>query len=194
MVRDTDTRQRVVQAAAELFRRQGYHATGLNQILELGQAPKGSLYFHFPGGKEQLAAEAISLSGSELSEVFDVVLGAAPAPNVAIVQLAELLASMLEASDYREGCPIATVALDASADSDAIRTACDGAYRRWLETAAGHFRSWGVTEGEAWSLATLVLSSFEGALVRARVQCDVAVVRSVAQMLGDLVDEAIYRG
>ena len=66
--RNTDTRERIIRTAAELFRRQGYDGTGLNQILDVSGAPRGSLYFHFPGGKRQLAVEAVAASGELLGK------------------------------------------------------------------------------------------------------------------------------
>ncbi|HEY8491429.1 MAG TPA: helix-turn-helix domain-containing protein, partial [Dehalococcoidia bacterium] len=66
MSRPTDSRQRMIRAMSRLMQRQGFHATGLNQVLAESGAPKGSLYFHFPGGKEQLAAEAVQASGDRL--------------------------------------------------------------------------------------------------------------------------------
>ena len=60
----TDTRQRLVTAGADLFRHQGYAGTGVKQIVTAAQAPFGSMYHHFPGGKEELGAEAIRSSGA----------------------------------------------------------------------------------------------------------------------------------
>ena len=60
-------RELIIQAATELFEEQGYHATGLAQILERSQAPKGSLYYYFPGGKQQLAVETIRYTASILA-------------------------------------------------------------------------------------------------------------------------------
>ena len=71
MVRRTDTRQRMLDTAADLFQSQGYHATGLTQLTTAGGAPKGSLYFHFPGGKEQLAAEAVQLSSERTGALLE---------------------------------------------------------------------------------------------------------------------------
>src|SRR6187431_1329538 len=123
MSKKTDTRERVLRTAAKLFRTQGYHATGLNQVLAEGEAPKGSLYFHFPGGKEQLAVESLQLSGSEFRAHLRQI--------GSLDEALELLGQRLIESDFKDGCPIATVALDAAGESELIREACDQAYVSW---------------------------------------------------------------
>jgi AcrR family transcriptional regulator len=190
VARRTDTRGRLLRTAAGLLRQQGYNATGLNQVLAQGQAPKGVLYFHFPGGKEQLAAEAITLSGGELREAIATVVTAAPDAITGILALGELFARTLEESGFREGCPVATVALEA-ADNEPIRAACDGVYSSWLKGLRMRLRAWGVAEEEAGPLAAVVLSSLQGALMLARVQRDVAVIRTVTQRVSGLVDQAV---
>jgi len=180
----------VLRTAGELFRRQGYHGTGLNQVVAEGQAPKGSLYFHFPAGKEQLATESIDLLGGELRQAIGAVLSAAPDPRAAMLRAAALLGQALEGSGFRDGCPVAVMALEAAADSEPIRAACDGAYDSWLEVIGGYLRSAGVAEDEAGPLADFVLSSIEGALLLARVRRDVGVLRAVAERLGAIVSAA----
>ncbi|TQM81384.1 TetR family transcriptional regulator [Saccharothrix saharensis] len=160
MPRRTDTRQRVVRTAADLFRAQGYHATGINQVLAEGGAPKGSLYFHFPGGKEQLAVEAVTLAGNELCDALAAVLDSEPDSAKALAQALELLGRDLLASDFRSGCPVATVALDAASDSEPIRAACADVYARWQRLIAAR------TGDE--DVATVVLAAIEGALLLAR--------------------------
>ena len=158
-----ETRERLLRTAATLFRQQGYHATGLNQVVADGRAPKGSLYFHFPGGKEQLAAESVALSAEEVRSRLLAVLhesptGAPGGPPVSTLPegtdssgpvdpagvdspagvdgpigadgvdgVLELFAARLVASDFRGGCPVATVALDAAGESEEIRAACAAA-------------------------------------------------------------------
>src|SRR6266508_4604367 len=190
MARQSDTRERLLRTAAGLFRRQGYGATGLNQVLAESRAPKGSLYFHFPAGKEQLAAESVALGGDELREAITAVMVVAPDAATGITGLGEFFARALEESAFREGCPIATVALDAAADSEAIRATCDGVYSSWLQGLAGRLRTWGVADEEAEPLATLVLSSLQGALLLARVRRDVTVIHSVCRQVGELVARA----
>ncbi|WP_447005459.1 TetR/AcrR family transcriptional regulator [Saccharothrix isguenensis] len=179
MPRRTDTRQRMVRTAAELFRSQGYHATGLNQVLAEGGTPKGSLYFHFPGGKEELAVEAISLAGNDLRDALAAVLDAEPDPVKALAQALELLGEDLLASGFRKGCPIATVALDAAADSEPIRLACEEAYESWQSVIAARVGDDG--------LATVVLAAIEGALLLARTRRSLAPLRTVGARLGVLL-------
>ena len=71
MPRRTDSRSRMIHAAAELFRQRGYHATTFSDLVRDSGAPRGSTYFHFPGGKAELAREAIARAGDELEEMVD---------------------------------------------------------------------------------------------------------------------------
>ncbi|MFQ6331972.1 TetR family transcriptional regulator [Nocardia sp. CWNU-33] len=186
-----DTRQRVLDMAAGLFQRQGYNATGLNQVLAQSGAPKGSLYFHFPGGKEQLASEAVSLAGDRLGEDLRAVLASAPDVRTAIIQMCDLLARNLEDSGFHEGCPVATVALEAASDSAQIRTACDSVYTRWLDGLAGYLRSQSVSSSAADRLAALILSSLQGALLIARVKHDVSWVLTVSTEIAEVAARAV---
>jgi TetR/AcrR family transcriptional repressor of lmrAB and yxaGH operons len=186
MPRRTDTRALMVATAAHLLRRQGLHSTGTSQILAESNAPRGSLYFHFPEGKEQLAIEALALSGRELGERMSAELDAAPAIGDGIVRLGEMFARSLLASEFRDGCPIATTALEA-AESVAIRTACATVYDAWSQGLSARLEVAGATAQDATRLAQLVLSSIQGALILARVQRDPDVVRQVTQDLAEMV-------
>ncbi|WP_189221062.1 TetR/AcrR family transcriptional regulator [Saccharothrix coeruleofusca] len=187
MARRNDTRDRVVRTAAALFRSQGYHATGLNQVLAEGGAPKGSLYFHFPGGKEQLAAEAVAHAGQELGDALREVLARQEDPVEALRSALWLLSEGLVASDFRDGCPVATVALDAAAQSETIRRACAGVYDGWRSAIAEHLRT---RFPDADELATVVLAAIEGALLLARTRRDLSPVDAVAARLGALLGKA----
>jgi TetR/AcrR family transcriptional repressor of lmrAB and yxaGH operons len=191
MARHTGTRERVLETAATLLQRQGYTATGLNQVLAESNAPKGSLYFHFPGGKEQLAAEAITISGPRLGEQMAGIVLAAEGPGQALAGLADLFATGLETSGFRGGCPVATVALEAAADSEAIRSSCDSVYGSWAAGLSLVMRRWGVTEADALPLSELVISALQGAILLARVRQDTTVIHTVAGLLAAQVSQAL---
>jgi len=178
MVRRTDTRQRMLDSAAELFHKQGYHATGLNQLVAAGGAPKGSLYFHFPGGKEQLAAEAIQQSAERLCDTLRTVVANSPDVITGIENVVDALATSLDESDFQRGCPLATVALDASGESETIRQACADGYTSWHTLIAGALNS-----EKAGELATIVLAAVEGGLLLAKTLHDTAPLRAIAPHL-----------
>lgn len=182
MAKHGETRERLVRTAATLFRTQGYHATGLNQVVAEGGAPKGSLYFHFPGGKEQLAVESVAFSAGE---VHSTLRGA-----TSLDEALAVFADHLVASDFRNGCPVATVALDVAAESDAIREACVTAYASWHELLVDFLRGQGIHADRAPGLATTVLAAVEGALLLARTQRDVAPLRQVAADMRVLIEGA----
>jgi TetR/AcrR family transcriptional repressor of lmrAB and yxaGH operons len=186
-----ETRERVLRTAGELFERQGYHGTGLNQVLAESRAPKGSLYFHFPGGKEQLAAEATARSGQELARTLASAALGAPDARDGVTAVGEHFVRVLEESGFRKGCPVATVALETAADSEPIRAACDETYTSWQQGIAAAMRGWGVPDGKADALAALVLSSLQGALLLARVRRDATVIRTITRQLADLVGREI---
>jgi TetR/AcrR family transcriptional regulator, lmrAB and yxaGH operons repressor len=192
MARHTGTRGRVLETAAALFQRQGYTATGLNQVLAESSAPKGSLYFHFPGGKEQLAAEAVRASGLRTGGQMAEVVLAARDPGEALAGLAGLFAASLEASGFHSGCPVATVALEAAADSETIRASCDGVYGSWAEGLSLALRRWGVAGQDALPLAELVISGLQGAILLAKVRRDTAVIHAVARQLASHIGQATH--
>jgi TetR/AcrR family transcriptional repressor of lmrAB and yxaGH operons len=182
MAKRGDTRERLLRTAATLFQTQGYHATGLNQVVAEGRVPKGSLYFHFPGGKEQLAVESVNLSAG----VIHAGLRAVDDLDGAL----ELFAQQLVASDFRSGCPVATVALDAAGESEQIREACAAAYASWRELLVEFLVRQGVSAERAPGLATTVLAAVEGALLLARTQRDVAPLRQVGADVRVLIEGA----
>src|SRR3984957_12694753 len=114
----SSTRERIVDASAELFRLQGYSATGVKQIVTAAQAPFGSLYHHFPGGKEQLGAEAIRSSGALYEPLIPAIFDPAPDPPSAVRAFFAGAAELLHETDYADACPIATVSLEVSSTSE----------------------------------------------------------------------------
>ncbi|MFI0372309.1 TetR/AcrR family transcriptional regulator [Actinomadura sp. 1N219] len=185
-----ETRRRVLRTAAELFQRQGYHGTGINQVLAESGAPKGSLYFHFPQGKEQLASESVALSGQAVGGALATAAAAAPDGRDGIAAIGDHFARSLLESDFRKGCPVATVALETAAESETIRSACDAAYGEWRRGIEAALLGWGVPAERAGTLSALVLSSVQGAIMLARVQRDVSVIHEVTRQLGDVIQGA----
>lgn len=182
-----ETRKRVLRTAGDLFQRQGFHGTGLQQVLAESGAPKGSLYFHFPGGKEQLAAEAVAGSGAAIAAAIARLVEQADDTAGAVRALADLLAAGLEASGYERGCPIATVALDAAAESEPIRAACDAGFERWLALLEQRLRDDGFEPADARGKAVLILAALEGGLVLSRTRHDTEPLRLVvAELEGGL--------
>ena len=130
------------------------------------------MYFHFPGGKAQLGAEALALAGRRLGAAISRTIEKAPDVPSAITALAGLLASGLEASGYELGCPIATTALETAATSELIGTAANDAFASWLGALEARLTANGVPEAQARRDAVLVLSALEGALILARTARD----------------------
>src|SRR5262249_11345007 len=144
VARHTSTRRRVLETAARLFQRQGYAATGLKQVLTGSGAPKGSPHFPFPRGQGHLAAESITISGTRVGEQMAAIVSAAEDPAGAISGLANLFAANLSGSGFHSGCPVATVALEAAADSEAIRSRCESVYGARAEGLSVALERWGL--------------------------------------------------
>ena len=104
-------RERMIRTASRLFRRQGYASTSLSEVVEKSQAPRGSIYHHFPGGKEELAREAIALAARGVQRQIRQLAGSAREPGQLVRLLFSAFSHALEKSDFREGCPLATLAL-----------------------------------------------------------------------------------
>jgi len=159
----TDTRRRMIVTTSKLLERQGFHGTGLNQILEEANAPKGSMYFHFPGGKAQLAAEAIAAAAEHIDRALRAHEG-----GTALEALDGYLAQMagwLESTEFSGGCPIATTALEVGATTPEVGDACEAAFDLLISRVAGWLEADGFDPQTARERATLAYSAVEGALI-----------------------------
>ncbi len=162
------SRSKLLSTTADLLQKQGYSSTGLNQILEQSGAPKGSLYFHFPGGKEQLVSAALTQSAESVTEALEAMLVSAPTAVAAVHSVIAFFAAQLSASKFSKGCPVATVALEQAASSDALQAVCSQAYRRWHLLVEQRLLRDGLHASRAESLANLFLVTLEGALLVSR--------------------------
>ena len=187
MAKAADSKGKTLAAAARLFRQQGYHGTALHDILAAGGSPRGSLYFHFPKGKEEIGQAALTLAGEAVRQAIVQAAAASENAETFLVRIVRGMASDLEKSDYREGCPIATAALETAAQSEVLGAATRNAFQKWeLEIKRGLFR-FGLTSGDADLAATLVLSQLEGALLLARTYRSLEPLRRAEQAMKLLV-------
>jgi AcrR family transcriptional regulator len=169
MPRRTDSKERMIAAARRLFREHGYLGTALSDVVTESAAPRGSIYFHFPGGKEELATEVTLLHASDRIAAIN---RAAATTRTA----AELIAAFigrerddLISSGYREGCAVAPIVIESTSSSDQLSNTTRRAFQDLITTLAARLTEKGLTHDKAVQLATNVWTSVEGALILSRV-------------------------
>jgi AcrR family transcriptional regulator len=162
------TKDRIIDSSAELFRRQGYTATGVKQIVAAANAPFGSIYHFFPGGKEQLGVEAIRSSGQLYMQLFATIAMQAPDVLSAVEEFFAGAAETLQETDYADACPIATVALEVASTSEPMREATAEVFDSWISGASEYFVAAGIANESARELAFTMLSLLEGAFIFCR--------------------------
>jgi AcrR family transcriptional regulator len=162
------TRNRILDATAALFMRHGYTGTGLKQIVADANAPFGSLYHHFPGGKQNLGVEVIHRSGAMYGELVMSVFDAAPDLLTGIRDCFEGAAAVLVETDYADACPIETVALEVASTNEPLRIATAEVFESWITAATARFAAAGIDAVEARELAIFTITALEGAFVLAR--------------------------
>lgn len=171
--------------AGRLLRVQGYHATGLNQIIEDSQAPKGSLYHYFPQGKEELACEAIVEAGKQMGARLRSLME--DSPSDALAKLVEMTIRDLETSDFRDGCPIATVSLETTNTSPALQHVCAHIFDGAIKMVEAWLLKLGVDADQAAALAVTTFSAYEGALVLSKVRRDTQPLKQVSQQMAHII-------
>lgn len=167
MPRPDHSRKQLVAATARLLQRQGYAATSVADILRTSGATSGSLYHHFPGGKEQVATAALRASAAvvegELLRAMHSGYRVAEAVQGWVAGRARELDG-----DPSAGCPVAPTALEAAHASEALRSEADRAFTRWSEVLRDALVAEGRGVAEAEATATMVLAAVEGALLLSR--------------------------
>ncbi len=160
----------LVRTAMRLFRRQGYASTGLQQILKESGAPKGSMYYYFPDGKEALGAAAVDMAGGLMLEMLTGLASRHATPRAFLQAYCKTMAGWMAESDFRSGSPVTTTLLETVPKSKPITGACQQAYDSWIEIVAGVYEKSGTPQRDAKSKAELIVMAMEGALILSRVR------------------------
>jgi TetR/AcrR family transcriptional repressor of lmrAB and yxaGH operons len=171
-----DGRERLLDGARRLLAEKGYAGMELRDVAEVGEAPRGSIYHHFPGGKTQLAVEAAELEGAEIRATLERAL-AERGVAATLKMFGEFFRRHAKDHPERLGCPVAAAAL-ARPEDPALAAAATAAFQSWEEPIAAALRAEGVSRKDANAFAGLVVSTIEGALIRARAAGDEAPLKS----------------
>jgi TetR/AcrR family transcriptional regulator, lmrAB and yxaGH operons repressor len=185
------TRQRLVESSAELFGRHGFSGTGVKAILTASDAPFGSMYHFFPGGKDELGAAAIQHSGLGFKALAEAFFDAEPDVAQATWNFFDGAAAMLQRTDYADACPIATIALEIASTSEPMRLAADEAFESWLAVMTSRYRAAGLTPKVSRQLAVQAFCAIEGAFLMTRTARSVEALRICGTAMRDNINRAL---
>jgi TetR/AcrR family transcriptional regulator, lmrAB and yxaGH operons repressor len=180
-------REQIILTMCDLLEAQGYHSSGLNQLVKESGAPKGSLYHYFPDGKEGLAAEAIAHSGRYLNERIRQGLMAEASPAKAVQRFVERIADLVESSGFRAGGPLTTVAMETATTNERLNRCCQAAFAQIEAAFAEKLVAGGIAAGRAAELATFITSAIEGGTLLSRTRHSGDPLRLVARELGRML-------
>lgn len=188
----SETREHIIATTSVLLTQQGYHATGLNQIVRESGTPRGSLYHYFPNGKEELAAEAIRYRGAQMTAHVAGELARIDDPAEAVVRLVRTMVDNLVRREFASGAPVAAVAMEASSASERLRRACEEVYasvRGPFEEALARL---GFDSDIARRRSTAIVAALEGGLVLSYTSLDPAPLEAVGEMLEVLLTQGTH--
>ena len=176
----SSAREKILKTASELMEKQGYHGTGLNEIIQKSGAPKGSLYYYFPDGKEQLASEAILEAGRIVSERFRERRAAEQNAAQAIRDFLYMVAQRMEETKFYTGSTMTMIALETVAKSKRINQACQQGYTMLIEAFRDKLISGGMDTTSAGDMAEMIIAAVEGGIILSRTYQDANHLRRIA--------------
>jgi TetR/AcrR family transcriptional regulator, lmrAB and yxaGH operons repressor len=181
----SDSRASMIRSAAALFGSRGLNATSFSDVLADSGAPRGSIYHHFPGGKQQLAEDAIRWT----SEQVLAHLRACPssAASGVLAWFIDLWRQSVQASGGTSGCPVAGIAVDVGATADDLIGAARAAFSDWAALLASQLQAAGLPAHRAGPVATASLAAMEGALILCRAERSSQPLETIAQELMHLL-------
>ncbi|MEV3972875.1 TetR/AcrR family transcriptional regulator [Streptomyces sp. NPDC050698] len=171
----------MVRGAAELLARGGLGGTSFREVLQHTSAPRGSVYHHFPGGKQELVTAAVSHTGDSLTAVIDAQAGH-PAEDV-VAAVAAAMRHALTSSDLAAGCAVAAATVDAASEFPGLTDVAGGVFRDWQDHLAAALHAGGVARPRADTLAVTVIAALEGAIILSRARHDITAYDHVTREL-----------
>jgi TetR/AcrR family transcriptional regulator, lmrAB and yxaGH operons repressor len=185
MVARGSTRHKMLVSAAEVLRERGAAGVTIDAVLSRSGAPRGSVYYHFPDGRNQLLSEALQFAGDSITSLID---GAAGRGGTSLIgEFVDFWERTLAGSEFAAGCPVVAAAIGSADDDPALTAVAGEIFTRWRTALTGAFVSDGFDEPEACSLAVTAIAALEGAVVLCRSTRSVAPLRDVADQLEFLV-------
>jgi TetR/AcrR family transcriptional repressor of lmrAB and yxaGH operons len=170
MAKPSSAREDMLAAAIELFRARGYEGVGVAELLEKSGAPRGSLYFHFPGGKEQIGAEVVERVGRETAGRFRALHESGVDLDTFIERVFKTTAKECKDRSYKASCPIAAIAAEFGAGDSKLAASLREVFESWQHEIAAAAASRGMSTQNAEVFASAMLSAIEGAFVVSKAQ------------------------
>lgn len=183
----TNTRDQILETTCDLLENQGFHATGLNEIVRESGAPKGSIYYYFPEGKEEIISESVAYAGQRVAERIQAHLAGTEDPAQVVQSFVETIAHHVEASGFRAGGPLTIVASETATTSERINQSCQEAYTQLRNAFAEKLTRAGIESENAASLAWMITSAIEGGIILSRTYHTGDPLRQVAASLFCLI-------
>ena len=184
----TGTREKLIEAAITLMRRSGWSGAGINEIVRESGAPKGSVYYFFPGGKRQIVEEGLTRYSARVVAFIDSALASKRKPGEKVAALFNAYAERIELGEFRHSCPVGTVCLDLDPSLEDLRFVAAAAFDEYLKAIEAHFPF--KDRRRARSFAGLLLTAIEGAYVRGRADASSKPFREAGAWLAELAERA----
>lgn len=184
----TGTREKLIEAAITLMRRSGLSGAGINEIVRESGAPKGSVYYFFPQGKQQIVKEGLAQYSERVVAFIDSTLSTKRDPGEKVKALFNAFAERIELGEFRHSCPVGTVCLDLDSELEDLRPVITGAFGQYVKAIAAHFPFH--DRRRANSFAGLLLTAIEGAYIRGRADRSSKPFREAGAWLAELAERA----
>ena len=180
------TKRRMLTSAAEVLRERGAAGVTIDEVLSRSQAPRGSVYHHFPGGRNQILAEALAFAGESMTSAID--SAAAQGPMALLREFVDMWEDVLRESDFTAGCPVAAAAISTSDEDPRLANDAARIFEVWRDALTRSFVVDGFNDREATALATTMLAATEGAVILCRSLRSAQPLRDVAENIEFLVN------
>jgi TetR/AcrR family transcriptional regulator, lmrAB and yxaGH operons repressor len=184
-----DSRKKMIEAASRLFQIQGFHATGLNEILKESQAPKGSLYYYFPSGKEELALSAIELASNIIQSKIKSSLSIYADPILAIQNVIKDMEAAIEEYGKLQNVSLSLLALETYLSSETLREACKESFVNLENIYAEKLMESGISSQAAQNLGMVIQAMIEGAITISITKKDTTTLSAVADQIKVLISQ-----
>ncbi|MDT5079283.1 MAG: TetR/AcrR family transcriptional regulator, lmrAB and yxaGH operons repressor [Mycobacterium sp.] len=179
------TRHNMLLSAAEVLRERGAAGVTIDEVLTRSGAPRGSVYYHFPDGRNQLLTEALQFAGDKITSLID---GAVDRGGISLVhEFVDFWERTLAGSEFTAGCPVVAAAIGSADDDPALTAVAGEIFGRWRTALTRAFVADGFDESDAGSLAVTCIAALEGAVVLCRSTRNAGPLRDVADQMEFLI-------